>query len=328
MEINEKRNLFTYATKELSQDAFLMWLFNNYDDEEVGPVAYTLLREFCGLKGEKICNLETKAQDNNIDISVLFETNKGKYALFIEDKTESKEHDNQLLKYNKYIDTFNKDDCTVCKVYYKPGYLYDDEKGKVKEAHWGEPYDTDKIYTLLQPFFYSPNPIVKMYIEHILARKNALSVKNIPQGSQTQIDYLEWLAFFGNTVIPKLEKYFSESKVKFEFWKGPYSYVALSATYRDHENVPYLEICSRDCVGEKFKSKVLCHGVADGEKKKALCERTEKATFFSQKGIRKKEPKQIGWREEKNIKTTEEFIEAVKKSVEEYLKLMEDWDKL
>ena len=28
-----EKNLFTYATKELSQDAFLLWLFNNYDDE-------------------------------------------------------------------------------------------------------------------------------------------------------------------------------------------------------------------------------------------------------------------------------------------------------
>ena len=175
--------------------------------------------------------------------------------------------------------------------------------------------------------YYNRLPIVKMYIEHILARKNALSVKNIPQGSQTQIDYLEWLAFFGNTVIPNLEKHFSEKEVKFEFWKGPYSYTALSATYRGREHVPYLEIRSRDCVEGKFKSKILCYGVTDGEKKEALCKSIENAKFFSQKRIRKDEPKQIGWREEKNIKTAAEFIEAVKNSVEEYLKFMAEWDK-
>ena len=36
------KNLFDYATKELSQDAFLRWLFENYDCE-------LLFREYIGL---------------------------------------------------------------------------------------------------------------------------------------------------------------------------------------------------------------------------------------------------------------------------------------
>ena len=119
---NERRNLFTYATKELSQDAFLLWLFNNYDDEEVVPAVYALLREFCGLeKDEKILSLETKAQWNKIDVSVWFETNKGKkYALFIEDKVDSGEH-NQLEEYNKHTLTSKEEGHEVSRIYYKPG---------------------------------------------------------------------------------------------------------------------------------------------------------------------------------------------------------------
>ena len=32
------KNLFSYATKELSQDAFLRWFLESYDDEEVGYI--------------------------------------------------------------------------------------------------------------------------------------------------------------------------------------------------------------------------------------------------------------------------------------------------
>ena len=43
------KNLFNYATKELSQDAFLMWLFENYDDSELGEIANALLGNFRAL---------------------------------------------------------------------------------------------------------------------------------------------------------------------------------------------------------------------------------------------------------------------------------------
>ena len=87
-------NLFDYATKELSQDAFLRWLFQNYDDPVVGEVSNCLLGEFCHFQdGEKVGSLHTEAQKNKIDISVCITTTLGrKIALFIEDKTFSNEH--------------------------------------------------------------------------------------------------------------------------------------------------------------------------------------------------------------------------------------------
>ena len=336
---SERRNLFTYATKELSQDAFLMWLFNNYDDEDVGPVVYALLREFCGLKGEKICSLETKAQWHNIDISVWFETNDGKkHALFIEDKTDSGEH-NQLTEYNKHIAPLKDEGFIVCKVYYKPGYVYEDERERVKTSEWGEPYDEDKIYALFQPFANSPNPIVRMYIEHIFARKKALSVTDKPQKNQNAVDFLEWLTFFSKIVIKGLEKEFDKNVVQLGTWRaGQYPYICLVARYKGKENVPYLEIQSRDCTDANFKARILCYGmdIAFIPQQKELIERIKASELFECKNLhyRKKGkdiiPKQIGYTKEGALRadTTEEFIEAVKKSVEEYLKLMEDWDKL
>ncbi|MBP5313539.1 MAG: hypothetical protein J6Y65_01260, partial [Eggerthellaceae bacterium] len=63
--MGETKNIFDYAKKELSQDAFLMWLFENYDcDEEcIRDAAFMLLREF-GIKADKdrIKTIKTDAQ--------------------------------------------------------------------------------------------------------------------------------------------------------------------------------------------------------------------------------------------------------------------------
>ena len=40
-------NLFNYATKELSQDAFLMWLMANYNCEEDNQLKYASRKFIC-----------------------------------------------------------------------------------------------------------------------------------------------------------------------------------------------------------------------------------------------------------------------------------------
>lgn len=324
---NERRNLFTYATKELSQDAFLMWLFNNYDDEEVAPVAYALLREFCGLTpDEKITKLCTQPQWHKIDISVWFKTDRGKeYALFIEDKTDSAEH-NQLVRYNESIKQLEGKGYEIHKVYYKPGYLYPKERERVVAAKWEGPYSAKEIYELLRNYETSGNPIVRQYIEHIKSREVALSMTERPTKSSAKEDFLQWFAFFDNVVIPKLEEWFGEEKGSFGSWKGQYPYVTLSVHYHGMEHIPYLEIRSKDCLNGYFISKVLCHGVSDEPRKQALIKRIDSQGFFSQKNVRKNDPQQVGWKAEGNIDTAAAFVEAAKRSVEAYLDLMNDWN--
>ena len=70
------KNLFDYATKELSQDAFLRWLFESYEDNEIKPHAGFLLRKFCKLAdSDIITDVKTAAQWCKIDIEVKFNGN-------------------------------------------------------------------------------------------------------------------------------------------------------------------------------------------------------------------------------------------------------------
>ncbi|MCR4917400.1 MAG: hypothetical protein K5912_00455, partial [Alphaproteobacteria bacterium] len=55
-EVNSK-NLFDYATKELSQDAMLCWLFANYKDSELSGVVVDLLNGFCKLNLKSISDI-------------------------------------------------------------------------------------------------------------------------------------------------------------------------------------------------------------------------------------------------------------------------------
>ena len=79
------KNLFDYATKELSQDAFLRWLFENYDCEnkKVRNVCEKLFNAFTNneLNFSKIDknSLRTVAQWKNIDVSIWFAIDDKKY---------------------------------------------------------------------------------------------------------------------------------------------------------------------------------------------------------------------------------------------------------
>ena len=106
------KNLFDYATKELSQDAFLRWLFENYncENEKVRNVCKKLFNTFTNndLDFSKIDknSLRTVAQWNKIDISIWFKCDGKEYLIVIEDKTTSEEH-LQLENYSNAIKQHN-----------------------------------------------------------------------------------------------------------------------------------------------------------------------------------------------------------------------------
>ncbi len=62
------KNIFDYATKELSQDAFLRWFL----ESDIDDSGKKLLSAFTGLESNKISNIHTKAQIKKIDILVEF----------------------------------------------------------------------------------------------------------------------------------------------------------------------------------------------------------------------------------------------------------------
>ena len=100
-------NLFDYATSELSQDAFILWLLNwaniKYKkyDEELNLTAQCFVKMLLGPDSEiSVTSVRTYKQLNDIDVFAII--NK-EYALIIEDKVNTGTHDDQLKRYKEWI---------------------------------------------------------------------------------------------------------------------------------------------------------------------------------------------------------------------------------
>ncbi len=125
-------NLFDYATSELSQDAFLLWLLNwanpfdqqkivlNYEQKCLHEAAQGFVRMLLDMPTDwPINSVKCYKQKYNIDVLAVVN---GKYALIIEDKTDTKEHGKQIATYTEALE--NDENFKELKqrcVYYKSG---------------------------------------------------------------------------------------------------------------------------------------------------------------------------------------------------------------
>ena len=100
-------NIFDFATSELSQDAFLLWMLNwanpenkEYDDG-LHETAQKFVRMLLGKDDSfQIKSVRTYKQLNNIDVFAII--NKS-LSLIIEDKVNTGTHDNQLQRYKEWV---------------------------------------------------------------------------------------------------------------------------------------------------------------------------------------------------------------------------------
>jgi hypothetical protein len=145
--INSKPNIFSLATKELSQDGFFTWLLQWADisattlDLALSETAKSFVRLLLGESVDyKVTKVEAGRQWKNIDIWA--EVN-DEYFIAIEDKTTSGEHSEQLERYKRlaeehyaekgfklvfiYLKTGNESTTTLKKVMEK-GYVVIDRK--------------------------------------------------------------------------------------------------------------------------------------------------------------------------------------------------------
>jgi len=106
----KKPNLFTWATKELSQDAFICWLaawanpdcFGNskYMFESGTAFVHALLSKH-NISNIEITKVEVERQlFGVIDVVIKVYTTNKNYLIIIEDKIHSSEHSNQLARYS------------------------------------------------------------------------------------------------------------------------------------------------------------------------------------------------------------------------------------
>ena len=116
-----KVNLFDFATKELSQDAFLLWLVSNADkhyqeDESLHKVAQSFVRALIGSYKKEIVSVKVEKQWKHIDVA--FSVNDDLFVI-IEDKAGACLHGDQLERYqNDATERAGHEDRTLKCVYF------------------------------------------------------------------------------------------------------------------------------------------------------------------------------------------------------------------
>ena len=171
--INNKPNLFQWATKELSQDAVLLYLADCYNYEETKIVGEKFLHTFYGefVKPDKVYSIK---QYYNIDVLIVLEYVTHYDLLVVEDKTNTSFHSNQLSRYRELIQNLKNFEYTDYGITYKPikntkfvyfkPILFDDNEKQVCE---NEAYSI-RVYEDLLTVLESNNsdPVLQTYLEY------------------------------------------------------------------------------------------------------------------------------------------------------------------
>lgn len=189
--MRNRPNIFRYATSELSQDAFLLWLLEwanpQYADsnKNLNAAAQSFVRLLLDSPDLSVNQVKCYKQENHIDVfCIVNET----YAILIEDKTDTSEHSNQLKRYTKWAQTSFPDLELHC-IYYKTGNesLY---KGNVLMKKYSKDYpdvafkilNRVDMISCLSPFE-TGDTIIEDYLTHITkieTRTNAFTSMRMP----------------------------------------------------------------------------------------------------------------------------------------------------
>ena len=332
------KNIFDFATKELSQDAFLRWFFESYDDPSLKRIVLDFISTFSegqleDDEGKRLpieiretdnLKIKTYAQSNDIDITVDIFVNEEKYCFVIEDKTTSDEH-NQLKRYNEAVEkwTYKPDikkpsNQWIYKIFYKTSTIDETERKRVKESGW----TVFDLYAI-ENFFSKYKNLTRIqllndYIEHLEKCKNDADNKELPSQNNIQ----QWVSFFEKTVRPHLDK----NRYNITIGDHYFGYAYLIIKTKDKENAPYLEFRSRDCLNNHLTAKILLYGQKISDEERRQFKEKIKATkrFNVQNNSQ-----QIGSTTRRNqegieYNDKEEFISIVKELIEEYLSIFED----
>ncbi|MVM41411.1 hypothetical protein GO730_33150 [Spirosoma sp. HMF3257] len=143
MENPARPNLFSYATSELSQDAFICWLaaWANPKFQAIDPELYQTAREFIASLIHKhqpsydvamIRTVDVERQVEKLDILIKINADApDKLAILIEDKTHTDHHSGQLGRY--YENTRkNYTADQIIPIYFKTGYQSKFDVGEYK----------------------------------------------------------------------------------------------------------------------------------------------------------------------------------------------------
>ena len=338
------KNLFTFATKELSQDAFLRWLFENYncaESAELRQASHTLLQDFCNLANdEPIVKLTTRAQWYKMDITVLIHTDRRYINLFIEDKTFSGEH-NQLKHYNQAIDqitaTAEKKEAvpvTKYKIFYQTNRIEEGERTRIEGLGWAVKSLPD-ICRLFKPYRNSDCLLLRQYTEYLFLLAEAFENTQCPEKQDTPLDRIRWKAYFEHIVRPRFAARYHISIAD----AGLYSYTMIMfwpKRFSEKQQVPYLELRDRDCLKKEGVAtvRILCYNLYDDTGNTSQLDqlqqllnsiRTMPHCVWQSKHIRHDKPKQMSYAKRTGIETDEDLLAFLDECLADYDAAMAHW---
>lgn len=160
-----KTNIFFHAPKELTTDAFLVWLIYFLDSDEENKEYKQAFFDSLILKKEDCCrtvgSIELKRQENNVDVLLTFrfEDNGEEQTVLFEDKTWSMPHSGQLARYKEIYPNCYRF------FYYKLGYINSQEEKEVSQEKY-EVINAGMMSSTLEKML-DLHPLIKMYYDYI-----------------------------------------------------------------------------------------------------------------------------------------------------------------
>ena len=158
-------NIFFHSPKELTTDAFLVWLIYFLDSKEEYKVYKQTFFNNVILKKEDcdraVSSVELKRQENDVDVLLMFrfeDNGEDQIALF-ENKTWSSQHGEQLAKYKKiYPNCYRY-------FYYKLAYINSQEAKEIEQEQY-EVIDADMMSSTIEKMV-ELHPLIQMYYDYI-----------------------------------------------------------------------------------------------------------------------------------------------------------------
>ncbi len=329
------KNLFDYAPKELTQDGFIRWLLENYEDKDLKE----LVRNFVlFLTDKKVdCSndsgfrfLKTWAQVNHMDVGCDFfyagSDKISRYVLVIEDKTTSREH-KQLETYNKVLKRWDPDNSRVIKVFYKTSPSDADEISRVNDANW-RMFQLQEIVDFWKEYTSHPNVIVSAYADHIVKIGESANAVTMPANN----DLVAWDSYMKKVLLPQLSKDVEDAE--FDVRTARYGYVFLNVypKGRCDGHTPYLEVRSRDILDGHFVARILKYEKDINEESLRILRQmiSEKGNRLFKANWGGKRTQQAGTTAVKgsclSSKTEGDLINSIESAARVYLEIVAAWD--
>lgn len=335
------KNLFDYAPKELTQDGFLMWIFENYDDPELRDLSRDLIlfltedengKPSVDIFDPEFRRLKAWSQVNRMDVGCDFffmeSDSRSRRYLVIEDKTTSNEH-NQLNRYNKTIAKWDsRPGCQgrAIKVYYKTNPIGKEEAERVISAGW-RLIPLDRIVDFWQKYLSHPNLIVRFYAEHIIGIGDSSRAISKPEKN----DVVAWLSYFEKVVVPAVKEACPAAIIQCNNTRYGYAYLNIYPQGQDRSKMPYLEIRSRDLLGDVFEARILKYGQdinMEGIRRLRECV-SKRPTRLFKPNWGEKRIQQMAHTSKKDSRVSAESDESLIKSLilvaNEFFEIIADW---